>query len=307
MRSGNLSYLGAANPGIYLGGLWDYSKTEIQEHLPIDLRPKHLLLSSGTNRESLEKKLDGAEIGFPLVAKPDQGERGRGVELVNDMDDLSRYLKSHREEDILIQEFIDLPVEAGILFYRIPGEKHGHISSFMLREFLTIKGDGKRTVSEILSTHPRHKRHLQSLNSFYGKKLEGIPETDRQLTLEPIGNHNRGTIFRNANRFINPELERIYTVIAQKIPDFYFGRLDIKAPDLVSLIRGERIKIIEVNGVNSEPAHIYDPDFGLFQAYRDLLKSWGLIYQISRENKKRGFNYPKGSELAKSFFRRLLA
>jgi hypothetical protein len=50
-------------------------------------------------------------------------------------------------------------------------------------------------------------------------------------------------------------------------------------------IQGKGIKILEINGVNAEPAHIYDPNAKLFDGIKTLLKHWGIIYQISRENK----------------------
>lgn len=45
--------------------------------------------------------------------------------------------------------------------------------------------------------------------------------------------------------------------------------------------------IIEVNGVQSEPAHIYDPDYPLPQAYHQLFHHWYTVYKISRYNTKR--------------------
>ena len=305
LRSGNFSYLGAVNPRWYLGGLWDYSKYRIQEELPSDLRPAHLLIAAGSKPDELIKKIIESGLDFPLIMKPDKGERGRGVKLVSSQEELLKMLGENLMEDFIIQDYVDHPVEAGILYYRIPGSDSGKISSFMIREFLTIKGDGNSTIRQILKSHSRYKRHIESIESYYPMEMEHVPSEGMELRLEPIGNHNRGTIFRNANRFITPDLEKAYDRIAKNLVDFYFGRLDIKAPDLSSLIKGENIKIIEVNGVNSEPAHIYDPDYGLLKAYRDLLKNWKLIYRISKENHKLGFSYPQNSELAKSFFKRL--
>ncbi|MDA9250956.1 hypothetical protein N9P53_04400 [Flavobacteriaceae bacterium] len=41
------------------------------------------------------------------------------------------------------------------------------------------------------------------------------------------------------------------------------------------------IKIIEVNGVNSEPIHIYDPKYNIFKAYKDLFLYMKIIQQIA--------------------------
>jgi hypothetical protein len=48
---------------------------------------------------------------------------------------------------------------------------------------------------------------------------------------------------------------------------------------------------MELNGANSEPAHIYDPNMPLMQAYKDLITHWKTIYKISVLNNKQGIKY----------------
>ena len=51
----------------------------------------------------------------------------------------------------------------------------------------------------------------------------------------------------------------------------------------------EDFKIIEVNGVNSEPAHIYEPSYSLLKAYRDIFHHMEIIYEISEMNLALGY------------------
>ena len=49
--------------------------------------------------------------------------------------------------------------------------------------------------------------------------------------------------------------------------------------------------IIEVNGAGSEPTHMYDPRHSLFFAWREITRHWKILYQVSRENHRRGIPY----------------
>jgi len=53
-------------------------------------------------------------------------------------------------------------------------------------------------------------------------------------------------------------------------------------------LAGEEFKIIEINGVNAEPTHIYDPNHTLAKAYRDIFFHMKIIYQISKQNRSLG-------------------
>ena len=45
---------------------------------------------------------------------------------------------------------------------------------------------------------------------------------------------------------------------------------------------------MELNGVSSEPGHIYDPKNTLWSAYRDLARHWKIIADISIQQQRRG-------------------
>ena len=86
---------------------------------------------------------------------------------------------------------------------------------------------------------------------------------------------------------INPQLNESFDSISKGIKDFYYGRYDVKANSLTDLYEG-KVKIMEVNGVNSEPAHIYGPKVKLFRAYKDLFHYWRTLGRIGLANKRQG-------------------
>ncbi len=304
LKSWNMSFIGAVNPNLYLGGLWDYSKYKAQERLSKKYLPKTVLVKE-LNPETLEKTLKTEKLHFPLIIKPDHGERGRGVLFIRSWEEFRNYLPFPKGAGYLIQEFIDLPLEAGILYSRSKKESKGCISSLMIREYLNVLGDGKSTIQELVMAHPRYSKHIASLKKYYEKDLHNVLERGQPFVLEPIGNHNRGTIFRNANSLISPEMIKLFDLITKQIPDFHFGRIDVKMRSMKSLESGEDLKVIEINGVNSEPAHIYDPDYSLVAAWKDLINNWKRIYKISKDNRQSGVSYPNSNELRWSFVRRL--
>ena len=65
----------------------------------------------------------------------------------------------------------------------------------------------------------------------------------------------------------------------------------------------QNIKIMEVNGVASEPAHIYQPNNSLLNAYRDVFKHLNLIYKIAQQNHQQGFKYPSFAEFKEALKR----
>jgi len=57
------------------------------------------------------------------------------------------------------------------------------------------------------------------------------------------------------------------------------------------LEKGENFSIIELNAAGSEPTHIYDPKYSLFFALKEIIRHVTILFEISVENKQRGFNY----------------
>ena len=127
-----------------------------------------------------------------------------------------------------------------------------------------------------------------------------IPQHGEILLLEPIGNHSRGTMFLNGNEHISEALCHHFDEIARNFTGIYYGRFDLKCHSISELEKGERYKVLEFNGVASEPAHIYDPSYPTWKAYRDIFRHWKIIYQISRVQLTKGVKPMTIREAARS-------
>ncbi|NRA48980.1 MAG: hypothetical protein HRU12_07585 [Phaeodactylibacter sp.] len=214
---------------------------------------------------------------------------------------LTEGLKVH-DINFIAQEYIDWPEEAGVLYHRLTGEPTGQISSVTTKEFLHVIGDGASTVLELIKRKPRALLQLERIKERYPQYLDQIPEAGQRVPLGIVGNHAKGTRFINSNHLVDSNMIEVFDRISAQIDGFYYGRFDLKCTSLNSLFTGEGLKIIEVNGVCSEPTHIYDPKGGTYwSALKDLAKHWGIIYRIARINRQRGIPILTHQQTARAF------
>jgi hypothetical protein len=282
-------YFTASNPGIYTGGMMGESKFEVLSMLPDEVKPKTLLIKQGSSLEVVKKCMQENKLSFPVIFKPDLGERGWMVRKINDEQDALRYL-SEIKINFLVQELIDLPLEFGVFYVRFPLEQHGFVNSITAKEFLFVQGDGRKTLGELILENARARLHWNSLQKEYGSKWDEIIPEGRRVELVSIGNHCLGTKFLNGNHLITEKLSASFDRISKQLPGFYFGRYDLRCASVEDLENG-RVKIVELNGCGAEPAHIYHPNASLRDGVRDLIVHWQNLYRVSRENHQRGVEY----------------
>jgi hypothetical protein len=282
-------YLNAANPGFEYGGVIGSSKNAILDKIPSRLVPKGILMTATDSIESITVRMQEARLHFPVVVKPDIGERGFKVELIRSEEELQHYI-ANNDDRLIIQEYIDLPMEAGIFYYRMPNEDKGTVSSVVLKGMLTVTGDGDSSIRGLMLKSERARLQISRLSAADNIDLTYVPEKDENVILEPIGNHNRGTTFLDGNHLINQQLIDVIDGISKNVDGFFYGRYDLRCKDEQALYNGD-IKVMELNGSASEPAHIYAPGFPLLEGYRILYHHWRILYKISRMNHKNGVPY----------------
>jgi len=293
-------FFSATNPGITFGGLLGDSKIDILRKLPREYIPNTVFIPVSTPLDIVYSKMAGAGLEFPIIAKPDIGERGFLVEKINDRDALREYIQKHNL-DIILQEFITYPEEVGILYYRFPGSRRGHISSLTLKQFLSVTGDGQSTIGELIKSSPRAKLQYYTLMKRHPQWNYTILDQGVTMQLVPIGNHCRGTMFLNGSQHIDDQLIDMFDQICDQTEGMYFGRFDIKCNSLEELKQGVNFSILEFNGVKSEPTHIYHPGYSLWKAYKELFQQWKVIYKISEINHKRGVPFASLKDILKAF------
>ncbi len=278
-------FFSAVNPNMEAGGLFGASKFRQLAFLPNELKPITVLIAEKTHFNAVEQQRVGASINFPLIAKPDRAERGKGVALLHTNEELKTY-HAAADYDFVIQSYIDFPLETAVFVYKRPNATVFEIPSLTFKEFLFVQGDGKKTLKELIFENFRAKRVVERLQQRFADEWGKVLPEGEIKQLEPIGNHNRGTKFMNANASINPELAAVFTEIAAYLPDFHYGRFDVRCSSLDDFLQGKNIKILEVNGVNAEPVHIYDTDCTPLEGWRTLIWHWSLIFDIAQNNRK---------------------
>lgn len=287
LRSGYMFYNTAVNPGIDKGGLFGESKIDILNNFSDDYKPKTYNHKAENSVIETLEILKNRNFEIPIIIKPNVGERGLMVVKANSFEDIETILKSN-SVDYIIQEFIDYPHEFGVLYARIPDCEHGKVLSITLKGFLTVTGDGNRTIEELLLENKRAWFQIDRLRNEKPEILKTILAKDKKYVVEHIGNHCRGTEFINGNYLITENLHKVFDQIAKQFDGFYLGRFDLKAKSFEEFQKGQTIKIFELNGVTSEPGHIYDKNHSLMKAYRDIFNVMAEAYKISRINIKNG-------------------
>jgi len=288
LKSRSLTFITVTNPLEEFGAFFGESKAHTLEKFQKKYLPGSVTFKMGILAEDAKKKIKDAGMQYPLIIKPDWGERGVNVERVNNDEELHRYL-AMTDRDSIVQEFIDYPIELGVLYYRYPDGSKSEITGITEKDFMTVTGDGQSTVEDLMEQVDRYRFQIGRLRKVNPEVLSVVPEAGEALLLEPIGNHNRGTMFLDGSNRITPELVKVFDDIASTIDGFYFGRFDVKVRDWEGLYKGEGIKALELNGVYSEPAHIYDPKHTLGFAYKEIIRHYRIIYDLAKINRARGF------------------
>jgi hypothetical protein len=118
--------------------------------------------------------------------------------------------------------------------------------------------------------------------------LFDVPERGEAVQLVEIGTHSRGALFLDGTDLKTPALEAAIDRISKAFDGFFFGRYDIRTPSVEDFQQGRNLKVVELNGVTSEATSIYDPQNGVFEAYRVLMEQWRIAFEIGAENVRRG-------------------
>jgi membrane protein DedA with SNARE-associated domain len=283
----------AANPCIFAGGFVGESKVSTLRAL-MSTSPEFTAeaeLLTGSNAEqrlvSLREICERRRIGYPLILKPDVGQRGTGVKLIGNEAQAVAYL-NRTAAALIVQRYAEGPREVGIFYYRLPHKQQGHVLSMTEKLFPHITGDGESTIAELVWNDPRARyMALRYLHRLQGRESEILP-TGETLKLVEAGNHAQGCIFRNGMHLCTEALADRIDAISCKLDGFYVGRYDIRYGSEDDLRAGRNFQIVELNGAASEATSIYDARNSLLAAYRTLFRQWELVFAIGAANRKDG-------------------
>jgi hypothetical protein len=279
-------YFTAVNPGMETGGFVSCSKHKQLCQLPEDNIPFTCFFKHGTRYQEVCSELKIQNLEFPLIVKPDMGERGKDVLLVNNLNELEEAVQIQKS-DFLIQQYLDYPFEAGVFVVRLP-EKRWRVVSITLKEFLSVRGDGLSTIAALLRNNPRAivagEKRVAAMHNH-----SQVPAQGEVVYVQPIGNHNRGTTFIDGRSLLNEQIEAEAERLASCISGFHYGRFDLRCTSEEDFLQGKNWKVLEINGASAEPAHIYQPGFSLSEAWRTVSLHWKWIAEIAKYNMHKGY------------------
>ncbi len=297
IRYGNPILATAANPSIEAGGLCGESKQSILDQMgPAgrDWVASYTVCTTGAFPESddlgvAEAAMEAADLSFPVVVKPDIGCNGTGVCLVDNRADLARYLAAFpRLTRFMLQALIPYEAEAGVFYIRRPGESVGTITSVTLKSSPVVVGDGRSNLRQLIMAEPRCAQVPHLYLPRLAGRLHEVPAVGERVKLVFVGNHCKGSTFRNGAKLVTRELTARIEEIARSIPNFHFGRFDIRYESASALRAGEGFRIIEINGVGSEATHIWDPQTTLREAYAAQFFHYRAAFEIAAANRVLG-------------------
>ncbi|MEO8721544.1 MAG: hypothetical protein ABI297_03295 [Ginsengibacter sp.] len=290
IRSRAVWFFTPSNPKLTFGGMEGEPKKEMHDLLPIGFYPIYFNVKPSEDFWEIKRRLMITGIKYPLIVKPEVGGKGILFRKIEAEEHLKEY-HSKIPAEYFIQEFIDYPVEVSLFYYRLPSENKGHITGFLQKVPLRVKGDGIHTLQELLMLNLKAKKRIDELKSKHGENFDKIIPADEFYILSYAGNHNRGALFIDLSCEINNDLVVMLDNISLGINDFFYGRYDIMCKSIEDLKLGKNFKILEYNGCGAEPNHFYDTGYTLLRAWKEILKHWKILYVISKYNHKHGVAY----------------
>lgn len=301
LKHGGLTTFTCCNPGIENGGgVVGESKSKITDALPRDaaVLPMRLIAPGEPQaRTRALRDLMAREpaFHFPVVLKPDAGQRGFAVRLVHTHDDALRYFQEMTAAAVA-QPYAAGPHECGVCWVRRAARDHGvaggaagFIYSITRKEFPVVIGDGTSTLEELILGHPRFRRQAAVFLDRFADHASRVLDRGESMRLAQSGNHCQGTLFRDGADLITPELSAAIDRLAGGFSGgLDVGRFDIRYESDEALRRGEGFRIVELNGVTGESTNLYDPTKSIVWAYRVLFGQWRLLFELGAWRRSQG-------------------
>lgn len=293
-RYRSLTLPSAANPSITAGGLVGEGKLEyfaLMGPIAAAATARHcaVLNAEALASAAVRDRMTRAGLSFPIIAKPDLGLCGYGVRRLDDEPALARYLASFPlGETVVLQEYLPQVGEAGIFYARDPETGEGRVIGLALRTFAHVVGDGRRTLAELVSSDPRASRAAGSTRHECVFDPARVPSPGELVRLSTIGSTRVGGLYRNGEAHITPDLVAAVTAIANDMPDFDFGRFDIRFDTIAGLRAGHGLRIMEVNGAGSEAIEAWDPETAPLDAFRRIFRKQALLFEIGARRRRQG-------------------
>ena len=313
-RYRSLTLPSALNPAIETGGLAGESKAACLAQIGAAFSGSvaaWVLVSPGEDPVLRRRALGWR---YPLIAKPDIGWCGYGVQRVESDAALAAYGASFPPRaSFILQLYVADPNEAGLFYVRNPGEDAGRVSAMTFRHAPAVTGDGRSSLAELAGARPLgHVRTKWSRNTartcsnsvFWRASLSAadrvcaddalggaerarVPALGERAALTTVASIRVGARYEDASARISPALSDRVDAIARSMPDFHLGRFDVRFASLQALQAG-RFTIFEVNGAGAEAIHLWDPALPMLAAFRGVFEKQRMLFALGHRMRAAG-------------------
>lgn len=290
----NIAYFSVCNAGIPFGGMLDDAKSDVYNLV----HDRYLIQSYLVNSSNeLIEIIEQPKLYYPFVLKPNIGFKGHDVHVIKNRDQLFSVLDDiDFSKEWLAQEYVDYTCEYSILYRRLPYSDTGEVSSFIEKKYPFVEGDGSSTVEQLIDQYNNPFIDKELLKEELASDLNYIPSVAEKYVLHRIGNYSRGSKFYSLQHEIDKRLLAAMNRFYEDSKELHFFRIDCKANTLEDLRQGN-FKIMELNGLKSEPLHIYDPNSTMMGNYKIIKDQWKFIKTIVDQLKEhRKLIFPKTRE-----------
>jgi hypothetical protein len=301
IKSRSLWFFTPSNPGITFGGFLGETKRESYKLLPPGSYPKSIFMSPQTNYLEIKNQVLSNGFQFPFVVKPDVGMMGLMFRKIESFDQLRQY-HAAMKSNYIVQELADYPLEVSVFYYRLPGKARGHITGFVKKECMTVTGDGKSTLKELILAYPRARYRTKELFVKHEVRLNEVLDDGQTFVLSDALNLSRGGRLVTLAYAIDERLLAVFDNLSHHT-NFLYGRYDIKCQSVEDLRQGKNYTILEYNGCGGEPHHVYGNGNSFFRACRILVDHWRILCEISLRNRAQGLR-PWSLMMGAAFLRR---
>lgn len=299
IRFRSFTYFTACNRAIALGGMLDDAKTEAYDILPSSIVPFTRIVK---NANEVKSCMQYENITFPIIIKPNVGLKGFLVTKVENENQLNAFFKQLPEEENrewLLQEYLDQSREFSALFYKVPQTGEYGVTSFIEKQYPCVVGNGESTLEELIESYKNPFLKRDEVWKKLEKQRYRILDKGEKLILDYIGNYSRGAKFFSLNNEIDDQLKEMLFDKLKHISDLNFFRLDLKSNSIEAFKTGD-FKILEVNGLKSEPLHIYDPKSSFIDNIKEIRNHWRVIGRIAKSQYEEDSQTPSLKEGLKS-------
>lgn len=262
-------------------------KKEMYDLLPRELYPATFNALPSESFSVVKERLHLSGIDYPLIVKPEIG--GQGI-LFRKLDTEEEFINYHSKVPVeyIVQQMVHYPIEVSVFYIRHPKQSKGVVTGFLHKIPLQVTGDGIHTLEQLVTQHPKGNKRIGEMHSKHKETWNTILPSGQKYMLSYAANHNRGAHFVDLKNDIDDKLVAIFDKVSIDINDFFYGRYDIMCNSIEELKAGKNFSILEFNGCGAEPNHFYDTGYTLLKAYKEILKHWKALYQISKYNQQQG-------------------